>query len=67
MKFGFLFQSTVQAMDKIVSMGKQKITENGAKLIAFVNDKESPIGKGKEAILNGGKSIVKAVIKGAMK
>ena len=54
-------------MDKIVTMGKQKITEKGAKLVALVNDKDSPIGKGKEAILSGGKSIVTAVIKGAMK
>ena len=54
-------------MDKIVAMGMQKITEKGAKLAAVVNDKESPIGKGKEAIISTGKSIVTAVIKGAIK
>eukprot|EP00795_Rhopilema_esculentum_P001180 gene1180-15540_t len=54
-------------MDKIVSMGKQKVTEQGAKLVAMANDKNSPIGKGKEAIVKGGKQIVTAAVKGALK
>lgn len=54
-------------MDKILSFGKQKVTEKSAKIAALVSDKNSPIGKGREAITKGGKSIVTAAVKGAMK
>ena len=65
--FFVLFQKKVQIMDKVVAYGKQKVTEQSTKLVALVTDKNSPIGKGKEAIVSGGKSIVAAAIKGVMK
>ena len=51
----------------MISAGKQKVVEKGAKLVAMANDKDSPLGKGKEAIVKGGKGVVTAAVKGALK
>ncbi len=50
-------------MDKIVSIGKQKILAKGAKMSATGSGKDTPVGKGTQAAMDKGKGVITAVIK----